>query len=160
MPARHPMSGPVLDLIGLPGAMALVQNAWAALSLFALTAGLGGISLVALALSVPMPWRLRAAGITLGAALLVGAGLYQTGRSQGALDVLALQHERALAAERLRAELAERIAADIAAQAAQDFEAERSANAQLKELLDDANKRADARRICLPRDVARRLRTL
>ncbi|MGW5960376.1 hypothetical protein [Methylorubrum thiocyanatum] len=91
---------------------------------------------------------------------MIGAALYQAGQAKGAHDAFALQSARALRAEKDRAAAARRVTESLALQATRDIAAEQASNAKLKDLLDHAEKRLDAARECLPRDLSRRLRDL
>lgn len=149
-------------MLALSALAATVQNGWAAFSLLATLAGLGGAGLIAAALLLGayLPGFLRAPLIVAGAVLLAFAGGLQSGQQRGAAAQIALGHARALEAERTRAEASEGIARDMAAAAVTEREAALSDQAQLERLIHDVAKETASGRLCGTRDDARRLRAL
>lgn len=136
--------------------------AWAAFSPgAAILATVGLVLVVVVGLSAALvPERLKLPLVVAGGLLIFGAAVWQAGEAKGAHDALAKGHALELAAEKLRAGLSDKIARDIAAEATADLGAAQTDNANLKALLHDAEKRADAGRVCVPRDLSRRLRAL
>lgn len=153
----------MLDFLTPTGILsAFLSNAWTAFSPLALAGGLSGAGLLVLAF-VGLSWLpafLKRPLIFVGAALLVISAVYQAGQAKGAHDAFAKDAARALLAEKLRVLKAEKIAAALTAQAEADLAAERASSAKLKDLLDAVQKRKDAARVCLPRELSRRLRDL
>lgn len=142
--------------------LATVQNGWAAFSFLATLTGLGGVALIAAALVVGayLPSFVKTPLIVAGALFLAFAGGLQSGQQRGAAAQLALNHTRAVTAERERAELAEAAARDIGAQAVRDAEAHALALSAKKESDHAADVHPDRDRIAVPRDLARGLRAL
>lgn len=140
----------------------LAAQVWMALSVGALSlAGLGGL-LVAAGVLLPMwaPGMLRRVLLIGGGTILVGALGWQTAIAEGVRIAQAAQLQLALEAEKTRTAAAEEIVTADRAKAARDLAAARAAASRLKDLLDAAQKRQDAARVCLPRDLSRRLRDL
>ena len=137
-------------------------QAWAAFSPLASIVGVCGIACVVVAFLGAMfvPERLKVPLIGIGAALILGAAIWQAAEAKGAHDLYAAAHQVALKAERERAEKAEALTRDLAEQATRDLAAEQADHAKLKDLTDALAR--DPRRdgACVPRDLARRLRQL
>lgn len=143
-------------------ALALLQNAWTAFSPLAAIAGLSGLGLLALAF-LGLSWLpafLRRPLIAVGVLLLASAAIYQAGTARGAHDAFALDAERALAAERTRTEVARKITDAVAIQAVRDLTAAAAANTKLKEINDALRDDPNRDRVCIDRDLSRRLREL
>lgn len=142
--------------------LATAQNGWAAFSALATLAGLGGAALIAAALvfGAYLPGFVRTPLIVAGAVILAFAGGLQSGQQRGAAAQLALNHTRAVAAERERADLAEAAARDIGAQAVRNAEEYERALPAKKESDHAADVHPDRDRIAVPRDLARGLRAL
>jgi hypothetical protein len=139
-----------------------LARGWTAFSIPATLAGAGGLGLIALAFlaSAYLPAFLKRPLIAAGICLFAGAALFQAGEAKGARDAFAREASRAIAAETKRADLSEAINRSQAAQAAKDLEAERARNSKLKDILDAMARDKDAARVCVDRNIARRLRDL
>lgn len=142
--------------------MSMLLFAWHALSPLALLAAAGGVGILAVAAFglVLLPrWLVRPA-IVAGAVLLAGSALWET----AVIRTMAADERRAaaasLAAETARAETAEAITREQAASRARDRADLAAMTRRLEELNRDVQTRADRDRVCLPRDLARRLRAL
>ena len=142
--------------------LGVLFQAWAAFSPLATIVGAGGIACVVLAFAgaVFVPERLKMPLIGLGALLIAGAGIWQAAEAKGAHDAFAAAHAAALRAERARADVAEAIARDLAERSRRDAAAAETDALKLKELTDALAKDPRRDRLCVPRDLARRLRSL
>ncbi len=139
-----------------------LAQGWTAFSIPATLAGAGGLGLIAIAFlaSAYLPAFLKRPLIAAGICLFVGAALYQAGQAKGVSLETARQLSRSLAAETKRADVAEGVNRRQSDQAAKDLAAERARNTKLKEILDALARDKDAARVCVDRDLARRLRDL
>jgi hypothetical protein len=137
-------------------------QAWAAFSPLASIVGACGIACVTVAFLGAMfvPERLKLPLIGVGAALILGAAIWQAAEAKGAHDLYVAAHQVALKAERERAEKAEALTRELAEQATRDLTAEQADHAKLKDITDALAR--DPRRdgACVPRDLSRRLRQL
>lgn len=142
--------------------LGVLFQAWAAFSPLASIVGACGIALVVAAFLGAMfvPERLKLPLIGLGAALIVGAAVWQAAEAKGAHDAFDVVAAANLKAERERAEKAEAITRELAEQSIRDLVAAQADALKLKEL-NDALAR-DPRRdgACVDRGLARRLRAL
>lgn len=149
---------------------AFLSNAWTAVSPLALVGGLSGLGLILVALlglammpgvvAAFVPNWLKHGLILIGAGLLALSAAYQAGQAKGTHDAFAKDAKRAIAAEAARADAAERIKDQIAVQATKDLAAEKAANRKLKDLNDALAKVPGHDRVCVDRDLSRRLRDL
>src|ERR1700712_3306654 len=98
-------------------------QAWAAFSPLASIFGACGIACVVVAFLGAMfvPEKLKMPLIALGAALIVGAALWQAAEAKGAHDAFKAVAAANLKAERERAEKAEAITRELAEQATRDL---------------------------------------
>lgn len=142
--------------------LAHLGMAWDAFSLISLVGGLAGIALIlaGLFLLQILPSSLRRIVVVTGIGLLVSAALYQAGQARGAHLAQLRQMELALLAEKLRTHEAERITRDLAKTATDHAAADEADKAKLREDLKRVQTHPDARRVCLPRGLARGLRQL
>lgn len=142
--------------------LALLQNGWTAFSLASLLAGGAGVGLILLALlgTAYLPAFIRRPLIGAGIAILVGAALYQAGQAKGAADAFARDAARAIAAETERAAKAERATRDDRARAVQDLADDQARTQKLQEMNDALRKDPDRDRVCIDRDLSRRLHDL
>lgn len=134
--------------------VSFAPGAWATLA--------GGGALVAIAV-MGLRWLppiIRRPVMLAGIALIAAAAIWQAAVAEGVRRADQHAHELAIRAETERADRSDKIAAAIAAQATQDLAAAQADNAQLRKLTDETQKRPDAGRVVLPRDLARRLRAL
>ncbi len=142
--------------------LGVLFQAWAAFSPLASIVGVCGIACVVVAFlgAVFVPEKLKMPLIGLGAALIVGAALWQAAEAKGAHDAFKVVAAANLKAERERAEKAEAITKDLAEQATRDLASAQADTRKLKELNDALAH--DPRRdgVCVPRDLSRRLRAL
>lgn len=102
----------------------------------------------------------RAALLGLAAGLGVFGVLWQGAEADGARRMLQRDHALAVEAERERAEKAEAITRDLAEQATRDLADAQADNAKLKELNDALSRDPRGAHPAVPRDLARRLRSL
>lgn len=135
---------------------------WHATSLLGLSASLGGIGLVVVgALGLfSLPSFLTRPFIFGGIALLVLGAVDQNGYARAARAAEIRAAEASAAAERERARKAEAITADLRAQARRDATQLAETNRRLQELTDALDTDPDRDRVCVSRDLARRLRQL
>ena len=142
--------------------LALLANAWTAFSPLAAVAGLGGLALLVVAL-LGLSWLpgfLKRPLIGAGVILLASAAIYQAGTAKGAHDAFARDAERALEAERTRTKVAREITDRVAFQAVRDLAALQAANQKLQEINDALARDPNRDRVCVDRDLSRRLREL
>jgi len=137
-------------------------QAWAAFSPLASIVGACGVACVAVAFlgALFVPERLKLPLIGLGAALILGAAVWQAAEAKGTHDAFAVAAAANLKAERERADLAETLTRDLAEQATRDLAAEQAGSVTLKELTDALAHDPRRAGACVPRDLARRLRAL
>ncbi|SDM67917.1 hypothetical protein SAMN05216360_10390 [Methylobacterium phyllostachyos] len=151
----------------IASALTLLSHGWAAFSIVATLAGLGGVGLIAVALlaAAYLPAVLRHALVAAGLVLLIGAALYQAGQARGAHEAFALQAKTDL--QRARDALAEvdrQVAAATAISAGDRARAEaaeasaKAAASRLRDLKAHLARTPDAG--CVTGDDARRLRGL
>jgi hypothetical protein len=138
---------------------AVFLSLWASVSPVAVGAMGGSLALMLVRHGV------RAATIRAGLqGLAAGLGffglLWQGAEADGARRMLQRDHALALQAERERAEKAEAITHDLAEQASRDLADAQADNPKLKELNDALSRDPRGARAAVPRDWARRLRSL
>lgn len=139
--------------------LASVQNVWAALSLVSALGGVASIALIAAGVLV-LPGPFKRAAVALGVVLMIVSSAYQFGHVSGARDARELAEKRAADAETERVARAIVITRNDKTRVARDLAKAQADNRKLKELLDDARKNRDDDRVCVDRDLSRRLRAL
>lgn len=142
--------------------LALLANAWTAFSPLAAVAGLGGIGFLVVAL-LGLSWLpgfLKRPLIGAGVILLASAAIYQAGTAKGAHDAFARDAARALAAEKTRTAIAKDITDRVSIQAVRDLAELQARTQKLQELNDALARDPNRNRVCVDRDLSRRLRQL